>query len=130
MPRERKLVGLPEHGPGAANRPRDVAQRSPVGRSSASRSRWSTSSGYGTPDGSHIRGNIENGVNPGMVFSSLTMTSPVVGDEHVDPGQPLARHGLERTQGHVLHRSTTASGRSAGQVSLTSPSSRYLASKS
>ncbi len=41
-------------------------------RSCASAMSRSSSSGYGTPESAHSRGNIEIGVNPGIVFTSLT----------------------------------------------------------
>ncbi len=82
-------------------------------RLSAARYRWPTPSapGWTTAPGSssrwpvHIRGYIEIGVKPGMVLTSLISTSPVVGDEEVDPGQPLRVERPEGRNGQLPDRS-------------------------
>ena len=55
------------------------------------------------PDASQHFGNIEIGVNPGIVLSSLTYEA-VGGEEEVHAGEPAAVDGLERTDAELLDR--------------------------
>ena len=88
----------------------------------------STSSAYGTPEASHSRGNIENGVKPGIVLISL-ITRPSAVSKKSTRASPSQPSDSKAWIAYARMRSLSVWSISAGTVLRLVPS-RYLASKS
>ena len=119
---------LPQNGAACTEsgcRPASVSARSSAVSMSSE-----MSSGYDIPEAIQHFGNIEIGVNPGIVFSSLTYER-VFGEEEVDPREPAAVDRVERADAELLDPARSRpSVRSAGHTTSAPSPPRYLPSKS
>ena len=104
-------------------------QRRPVPRASAVSTSVASSVGKSMPVTAQARGNIEIGVKPGMVLTSLTVRSPSGPRKKSTRARPWPSSARNAATAMSRRRSATASSSLAG-MSNSHTSSRYLESKS